>query len=98
MNQRNRFCISLPQQLKRVLLRWSNVLLPAALAGVILDSAVTSINPIVVLVLTCLGLVPLADLLSLATEELAERFGPKIGGLLNASFGYVTYHSSSNHN
>ncbi|HSI83018.1 MAG: calcium/proton exchanger [Candidatus Methylacidiphilales bacterium] len=35
---------------------------------------------------SCLGLVVLAYLISQATEQLAEKTGPTIGGLLNASF------------
>jgi len=34
-----------------------------------------------------IGLVPLAGLLGEATEELALRTGPKVGGLLNATLG-----------
>src|SRR5437868_5564344 len=34
-----------------------------------------------------LGLIPLAGLIGLATETLAERLGHRIGGLLNATFG-----------
>ncbi len=37
--------------------------------------------------MAALGLVPLAGLIGLATEALAERVGPTIGGLLNATFG-----------
>ena len=35
----------------------------------------------------CLGIIPLAGLMGEATERLAERLGPGIGGLLNATFG-----------
>ncbi len=35
----------------------------------------------------CLGMVPLAGLLGEATEALAERLGPRLGGLLNATLG-----------
>jgi Ca2+:H+ antiporter len=44
-------------------------------------------NPTVVFVLNFLAIVPLASLLSFATEELAHKLGETIGGLLNASFG-----------
>ncbi len=40
-----------------------------------------------VFVTSALGLVPLAGLLGEATEELAERTGPKLGGFLNATLG-----------
>lgn len=36
---------------------------------------------------SAIGLIPLAGLIGLATEELAERVGPLVGGLLNATFG-----------
>jgi Ca2+:H+ antiporter len=35
----------------------------------------------------CLGVLPLAGLMGEATEHLAHRTGPTIGGLLNATFG-----------
>ena len=35
----------------------------------------------------CLAIVPLAGLMGEATERLAERLGPGVGGLLNATFG-----------
>jgi Ca2+:H+ antiporter len=41
-------------------------------------------------VLSILGIVPLAALLSLATEQVAARTGDTIGGLLNASLGNLT--------
>src|SRR5204863_6956592 len=36
---------------------------------------------------SALGVVPTAALMGRATEELAERSGPGIGGLLNVTFG-----------
>jgi Ca2+:H+ antiporter len=44
-------------------------------------------NPTVVFVLNFLAIVPLASLLSFATEELAHKLGETIGGLMNATFG-----------
>ncbi len=43
--------------------------------------------PLALFVLASLGLIPLAGLIGLATEALAERLGHSIGGLLNATFG-----------
>ena len=43
-----------------------------------------------VFVTSCLGIVPLAGYMGTATEELAKRFGPGVGGLLNATFGNAT--------
>jgi Ca2+:H+ antiporter len=39
---------------------------------------------------SALAIVPLAKLLGTATEELAVRTGPAVGGLLNATFGNAT--------
>ncbi|KAJ9095020.1 hypothetical protein QFC21_005813 [Naganishia friedmannii] len=47
----------------------------------------TKQNDVVVFVFTFLSVIPLANLLSFATEQLALRTGEAIGGLLNASFG-----------
>ncbi len=44
-------------------------------------------NDLVLFVVCCLGLVPLAGFLGEATEELAVHTGPKVGGLLNATLG-----------
>jgi Ca2+:H+ antiporter len=40
-----------------------------------------------IFVAAAVGLIPLAGLIGLATEELAEQVGPLVGGLLNATFG-----------
>ena len=44
-------------------------------------------DPTLVFVVACLGVLPLAGLMGEATEQLAERTGPTLGGLLNATFG-----------
>jgi len=44
-------------------------------------------SPELVFILSCLGVVPLASLLGEATEEIAARTGPRLGGLLNATLG-----------
>lgn len=43
--------------------------------------------PLVTFALSSLGIIPLAYLMGKATEELAERINPYIGGLLNATLG-----------
>jgi Ca2+:H+ antiporter len=43
--------------------------------------------PAAIFVTAALGVVPTAALMGKATEELAERSGPGIGGLLNVTFG-----------
>jgi Ca2+:H+ antiporter len=44
-------------------------------------------SPLLVFVLACIAIVPLAGLLGLATEKLAVRVGEGIGGFLNATLG-----------
>lgn len=47
-------------------------------------------GPIPLFIISCVTLVPLAGILGKATEEVAKRQGPAIGGLLNATFGNAT--------
>jgi Ca2+:H+ antiporter len=64
------------------------VMLLAAPAAVILDFFFhESVSPLVIFVLSAIGLIPLADFIGEATEELAHYTGPRLGGLLNATFG-----------
>src|SRR5438067_11721007 len=65
--------------------RWLYLLLLAAPAAVLAEALHTP--PLAPFVLASLGLIPLAGLIGLATEVLAERLGHGIGGLLNATFG-----------
>src|SRR5215218_10306467 len=44
-------------------------------------------DPVIVFFSSALGVIPTAALMGRATEELAERSGPGIGGLLNVTFG-----------
>ena len=44
-------------------------------------------GPVPVFIVSCLAILPLAGLMGEATEQLAERSGPGLGGLLNATFG-----------
>jgi Ca2+:H+ antiporter len=44
-------------------------------------------DPVIVFFASALGVIPTAALMGRATEELAERSGPGIGGLLNVTFG-----------
>jgi Ca2+:H+ antiporter len=50
----------------------------------------TGSDPLLVFIAACLAIVPLAALISTATEHLAERTGPMFGALLNAAFGNAT--------
>src|SRR5256886_7965962 len=65
--------------------RWLYLLILAAAAAVLAEALHAS--PLVTFVLAALGLIPLAGLIGLSTEVLAERLGHGIGGLLNATFG-----------
>lgn len=77
---------TLASQLKATILNsWINVLLIAAPVGIALYAV--DANPIAVFVVNFIAIIPLAAMLSFATEEIALRTGETIGGLLNASFG-----------
>ena len=65
--------------------RWLYLLLLAVPAAVLAEALHAA--PLASFVLAALGLVPLAGLIGVATEALAERLGHRIGGLLNATFG-----------
>ncbi|KAB5523959.1 sodium/calcium transporter [Coniochaeta sp. 2T2.1] len=74
-------------QLRRTLLNsWINVLLIFAPVGIALNY-VHSVSRIVVFVVNFIAIIPLAAMLSFATEEIALRTGETLGGLLNATFG-----------
>ncbi|KAJ9613099.1 hypothetical protein H2200_003040 [Cladophialophora chaetospira] len=64
---------------------WINVLLIASPIGIGVYYA--HVNPIAVFVINFIAIIPLAAMLSYATEEIALRVGEVLGGLLNASFG-----------
>jgi Ca2+:H+ antiporter len=44
-------------------------------------------SPVPIFIVSCLAILPLAGLMGEATEQLAHRAGPGLGGLLNATFG-----------
>ncbi|KAF8467615.1 Sodium/calcium exchanger protein-domain-containing protein [Kalaharituber pfeilii] len=69
-------------------LNYCNVLLPIVPIALIVGKL--NVNPIAIFVLNFLAIIPLASLLSDATEELAEHVGHTLGGLLNATFGNAT--------
>jgi Ca2+:H+ antiporter len=66
-------------------LNWLLVFVPVSLAADLLLH-----QPVVVFISSCIAIVPLAGLIGRATEQLADRSGPTVGGLLNATFGNVT--------
>jgi Ca2+:H+ antiporter len=64
---------------------WPYLLTPLIPVAVALDLAGASAG--LVFATSALGIVPTAALMGRATEELAARSGPGIGGLLNVTFG-----------
>lgn len=64
---------------------WLNVLLVFVPIGII--AGVMDLPPMAIFVLNAVAIIPLAGLISFATEELAAEVGPSLGGLLNATFG-----------
>lgn len=76
-------------QLQRTFLSsWINILLFAAPVGIAINF-VPGMNGIAIFVANFIAIIPLAAMLSFATEEIALRTGETLGGLLNATFGYV---------
>ena len=64
---------------------WPYLLVPFIAIAVVLD--ILGADPIIIFFSSALGVVPTAALMGRATEELAHRAGPGIGGLLNVTFG-----------
>ena len=62
-----------------------HLLLPAVPASIWL--ARQGADHVLVFVIACLAILPLSQYLGEATEHLAERTGPTVGGFLNATFG-----------
>ena len=62
-----------------------NVLLVFVPLGII--AGAMGWNPTAVFLLNFFAIIPLASLLSFATEELSVKLGQTLGGLLNATFG-----------
>ena len=62
-----------------------NILLVFVPAGIALGA--TGADPTTVFIINFIAIVPLASLLSFATEELSAKLGQTIGGLMNATFG-----------
>ncbi len=64
---------------------WPYLLTPFIPLAVVLELAHAA--PTLIFAVAALGIVPTAALMGLATEELAAKSGPGIGGLLNVTFG-----------
>jgi Ca2+:H+ antiporter len=64
---------------------WPYLLVPAIPLAIVLDAV--HADPVIIFFSSAAGVVPCAALMGRATEELAHRSGPGIGGLLNVTFG-----------
>jgi Ca2+:H+ antiporter len=64
---------------------WLLIFVPISLAVGLLGH-----QPVAVFITSCLAIIPLARSIGQATDQLAIRAGPRVGGLLNATFGNVT--------
>ncbi len=74
------------QEIRRNPLLWLLVFVPAALAAEKLNHEAHTLH----FVLSVLAILPLAILLSHATESVAVKTGDSVGGLLNATLGNLT--------
>ena len=73
--------------LKRLLAgNWLNLLLVFVPVAFVLEYVVHA-SPTIIFIISCLAVIPLAGMMGHATEQLAERMGEGVGGLLNATFG-----------
>jgi len=88
--------IPIGQQLRFVFFSWINVLLifvPIGFAVFYIKKTNPEtgekehLKPYIIFTLNFIAIIPLAAMLSTATEELAIRVGETLGGLLNATFG-----------
>jgi Ca2+:H+ antiporter len=77
-----------PAQARRFLLSgqgWPYLLVPFIPIAIVLE--VAHAGAVIIFFSSALGVIPTAALMGRATEELAARSGPGIGGLLNVTFG-----------
>jgi Ca2+:H+ antiporter len=81
------------RDVKRIIFAsWVNWLLIFVPVGIILGAMVDwahsdAVSPSVVFAVNAVAIIPLASLLSYATESVAIRLGDTIGALLNVTFG-----------
>src|SRR2546423_14960683 len=66
-------------------MRWLLLFVPVSIV-----LAFLRVPPVWLFVISALAIVPLAALMSTATEELSKYRGQAIGGLMNATFGNAT--------
>ena len=65
---------------------WLNLLLVFVPIAMVMEWVLHS-PPLWIFVVSCMAVIPLAGLMGHATEEISERVGEGLGGLLNATFG-----------
>src|SRR3982075_1887141 len=65
-------------------INWLLVFIPASM------TAELTHQPVLTFITAALAIIPLAGLLGRATDQLAICIGPRLGGLLNATFGNLT--------
>jgi Ca2+:H+ antiporter len=65
-------------------INWLLVFLPVSLIAEVTH------EPLLTFITSALAIIPLAGLIGRATDQLAIRVGPQLGGLLNATFGNLT--------
>lgn len=79
-------CIRFGHHTKTTLLHsWVNVLLVFVPVGIAVEAA--HLSPTIIFAMNAVAIVPLAGLLSHATECVASRLGDTIGALTNVTFG-----------
>jgi Ca2+:H+ antiporter len=66
-------------------LDWLLILVPVSIA-----SAIAGVEGVPIFAMSALAILPLAGLIGRSTEQLALHTGPRVGGLINATFGNVT--------
>jgi Ca2+:H+ antiporter len=73
-------------QLRATIFRsWINILFLMIPVGIALNFM--HINPVATFITNFVAIIPLAAMLSDATEQIAYHIGETLGGLLNATFG-----------
>src|ERR1700693_362952 len=65
-------------------INWLLVFIPASLITELTH------RPVLTFITAALAIIPLAGLIGRATDQLAICIGPRLGGLLNATFGNLT--------
>ena len=68
-----------------MIFNWMLLLVPLSLAL----AYIGHVPPLVIFVVAILAIIPLAEWIRRATEQLAHVLGPAVGGLLNVTFGNV---------